>query len=148
VKEILFASTPENFLSKEGISKIFPLLANSQWKFLRCLCLPAAAGGVNYPLLPATVNVTLGPPLGLYFSFSIILVFSRFVAFFGVFVGYLGFYSHPHPDSSSFLRFFLVLPATLLQWELDLFQLRFRSWPKHLVTLLTADSPHYQKRSS
>jgi len=66
--------------------KFFPLLANSQWKFLRCLGLPAA-GGANCPLLPVTVNVKLGPPLGLYFSFSILLVFISFFAFFGVFVG-------------------------------------------------------------
>jgi len=70
--------------------KFFPLLANSQWKFLRCLGLPAA-GGANCPLLPATVIVKLGPPLGLYFSFSILLVFSIFVTFFGVFGGDLGF---------------------------------------------------------
>ena len=125
-------------MSKEGISKIFPLLAKSQWKFLRCLGLPAAAGGANCPLLPATVNVKLGPPLGLYFSFSIILVFSRVVAFFGVFVGYLGFYSHPHRIHRHFSGFFLVLPATFRQWAVDLFQLRFPSRPKHLVTLLTA----------
>jgi len=71
--------------------KFFPLLANSQWKFLRCLGLLAAAGGVNCPLLSATVNVKLGPPLGLYFSFSILLVFSIFFSFFGIFVGDLGF---------------------------------------------------------
>jgi len=70
----------------------FPLLANVQWKFLRCLCLPAAAGGAICPLLPATVNVKLGLPLGLYFSFSILLVFSSFFAFLGVFVGDLGFF--------------------------------------------------------
>jgi len=52
---------------------------------------PAAAGGENCPLVPATVNVKLGPPLGLYFSFSILLVFSNFFAFFGVFAGDLGF---------------------------------------------------------
>jgi len=40
--------------------------------------LPAAAGGANCPLLSAIVNVKLGPPLGLYFSFSILLVFSSF----------------------------------------------------------------------
>jgi len=31
VKEIFFDGTPENFLSKKGISKTCPLLANSQW---------------------------------------------------------------------------------------------------------------------
>jgi len=61
--------------------KFFPLVANSQWKFLRCLVLPAAAGGANCPLLPVTVNVKLGPSLGLYFSFSILLVFSSFLRF-------------------------------------------------------------------
>jgi len=76
VKEIFFDGIPENFLSKEGISKFFPLLANSQRKFLRCLGL-TAAGGANCP----TVNVKLGPPLGLYFSFSILLVFSSFLRF-------------------------------------------------------------------
>jgi len=55
--------------------KFIPLLESSQWKFLRCLGLPAAAGGANCPLLPATVNVKLGPPLGLYFSFSILFGF-------------------------------------------------------------------------
>jgi len=30
-----------------------------------------------------------------------------------------------------------VLLAPLLQWAVDLFQLRFPSWPKHLVTPLT-----------
>jgi len=89
VKEIFFDGTPENFLPKEAI-KFFPLLANSQWKFLRCLGLPAA-GGANFPLLPAIVNVKLGPPLGLYFSFSILLVSSSLFALFGVFVGDLGF---------------------------------------------------------
>jgi len=59
----------------------FPLLANSQWKSLRYLGLPAAAGGANCPLLPATVNVKLRPLLGLYFSFSILLVFSSFFCF-------------------------------------------------------------------
>ena len=43
--------------------KIFPVLANSQWKFLRWLGLPAAAGGANCPLLTATGNVRLGPHL-------------------------------------------------------------------------------------
>jgi len=80
VKEIFFDDTPEDFLSIEGISNFFPLFANSQWKFLRCLGLPAA-GGTNCPLLPAIVNVKLGPPLGLYFSFSILLVFSSFLRF-------------------------------------------------------------------
>jgi len=41
-----------------------------------------------------------------------------------------------------------VLLVTLLQWAVDLFQLCFPSWPKHLVTPLTAASPHCQKRSS
>jgi len=68
--------------------KLFPLHANSQWKLLRCLGLPTAAGGANCPLLPATVKVKLEPPLGLYFGFSIILVFSSFFAFFGVFLGF------------------------------------------------------------
>jgi len=89
VKEIFFDGTPENFLSQEGISNFFPLLTNSQWKFLRCLGLPAAAKGASCPLLPATV--ILGSPLGLYFSFGILLVFSSFFAFFRVFVGDLGF---------------------------------------------------------
>ena len=54
------------------------------------------------------VKVTLGPSPSLYFRFSILLVFSSFFAFFGVFVGDLGFwYSYPHPDSPSFLRVFL-----------------------------------------
>ena len=68
-------------LVKGGYLKLFPLLANSQWKFLRCLGLPAAAGGANYPLLPPTVKVKLGPSLSLYFSFSILLVFSIFLHF-------------------------------------------------------------------
>jgi len=76
---------------RKASPKFFPLLGNCLWKFLPCLHLPAAAGGANCPLLPATVNVKLGSPLGLYFSFSILLVFSSFVAFFGVFVGDLGF---------------------------------------------------------
>jgi len=92
--------------------KFLPFVANSQWKFLPCMGLPAAAGGGNFPLLPATVNVKLGPPLGLYFSFSILLVFSSFIAFFGVFVGDSGFqYSYPHPDSPSFLRVFLSVAS-------------------------------------
>jgi len=70
--------------------KFFPVLANSQWKFLRCLGL-LAAGGVNCPFLLATVNVKLGHSLGLYFSFSILLVFRIFWGFFGVLVGDLGF---------------------------------------------------------
>jgi len=41
-----------------------------------------------------------------------------------------------------------VLLATPLQWAVDLLKLRFPFWPKHLVTPLTADSPHCQKRSS
>jgi len=45
--EILFDGTPENFLSKEGISKTFAPLAICQWKFLLCLGLPAGAKGVN-----------------------------------------------------------------------------------------------------
>jgi len=81
VKEIFFDGTPDNFLSKEGISKFFPLLAICQWKFLRCLGLPAAAGGANCPLLPATINVKLRPPHGLYFSVSILLVFSICLCF-------------------------------------------------------------------
>jgi len=83
MKEIFFDGTPENFLSKEVISKsFFHSQIVSQWKFLRCLGLPAAAGGANCHLLPATVNVKLGPPLGLlYFSFSILLVFSSFLCF-------------------------------------------------------------------
>jgi len=60
-------------------------------EILRCLGLPAAAGGENCLLLPVTVNAKLGPPLDLYFSFSILLVFSSFFAFFGVFGGDLGF---------------------------------------------------------
>jgi len=40
------------------------------------------------------------------------------------------------------------LTSTAIQWAVDLFQLYFPSWPKHLVTPLTADSPHCQKRSS
>ena len=71
--------------------KNFPLLANSQRKFLWCLGLPTGAGGANCPLLPATINVKLGPPLSFYFSFRILLVFSSFFAFFGAFVGDLGF---------------------------------------------------------
>jgi len=149
VKEIFFDYTPENFLSRQDISKFFPLLAICQWKFLRCFGLPAAAGGANCPLLQATVNVKLGSPFGLYFSFSILSVFRSFIAFFGVFVGDLGFYySHPHPDSPSFLSFFLSVASNPLQSAVDLFQLRFPSWPKHLVASLTADSPHFQKRSS
>ena len=76
------------------------------------LGLPAPAGGVNCPVLPATVNVKLGPTLGLYFSISILLVFRSFFGFFGIFVGDLGFYcSHPHPDSPSFLRVFLSVAS-------------------------------------
>jgi len=40
-----------------------------------------------------------------------------------------------------------MLLATPLEWAVDRFQLRFSSWPKHLVTPLTADSPHCQKSS-
>jgi len=47
-----------------------------------------------------------------------------------------------------FSGFFLVLLATPLQWAVDLIHLHFPSWPKHLVTPLTADSSHCQKRSS
>ena len=74
MKEIFFDGTPENFLSKEAI-KFFPLLANSQWKFLRCLGLPAS-GGANFPLLPAIVNVKLGPHL----AYTSVLVFCWFPA--------------------------------------------------------------------
>jgi len=91
VKEILFGGTPENFLSTEGASKIFPLLAVCQWKFSLCLGLSAAAGGSNCLLLQATVNVTLGPPFSLYFSFSIFMIFSSCFAFFGLLSGDLGF---------------------------------------------------------
>ena len=70
--------------------KFFPLLANSQRKFLRCLGLPAA-GGANCPLLSATLNVIPGSPLALYFSFNILFVFSSFFVVFGEFVSDLGF---------------------------------------------------------
>jgi len=50
-KEIFFDGTPENFLSKEDISKIFPPLAICKWKFLLYLGLSAAARRVNCPLL-------------------------------------------------------------------------------------------------
>ena len=65
MKETFFDGTPENFLSKEGISKIFSTPRKySQWKFLHCLGLLAGAGGENCPLLQATVFVKkLGPPL-------------------------------------------------------------------------------------
>jgi len=91
VKEIFFDGIPESFLSKEGIPKIFPLLANCQWKFSLCLGLSAAAGGANCLLLQVTVNVKLGPSFCLYFGFSIRLVFSSFFAFFEEFFGDLGF---------------------------------------------------------
>jgi len=67
--------------------KYFPLLANSQWKFLRCLGLPAAAGGANCLVLPVTVNVKLGPHLA-YTSVLVFFWFSVVVfALFGVFGG-------------------------------------------------------------
>jgi len=98
----IFDGSPENFLSKEGMPKIFfPLLANSQWKSLRCLDLPAAAGGANCPFPQATVNVKLGPLFGLYFSFSILLVFCNFFAFFGEFVGDLAKLVHNSARGSS-----------------------------------------------
>jgi len=71
-------------------SKIFPFLANSQWKFLRCLSLPAVAGVENCPILQATVNVKLGPLL----AYTSVLVFFWFLVvftFFGVFFGDFGF---------------------------------------------------------
>jgi len=80
---LLFVGNDPSFTDESGGAELRQL---SQLKFLRCLGLTAAAGGANYP----TVNVKLEPPLGLYFSFSILLVFSSFFAFFGVFVGDLG----------------------------------------------------------
>jgi len=41
--------------------------------------------GANRPL--GKLNVKIGPPLSLYFGFDILLVFSSFYAFFGVFSG-------------------------------------------------------------
>jgi len=90
VKEIFFDDTPENFLSKEGISKFFSTSRKLSVEILTVFG-SGAAGGANCLLLPATVNVKLGPPLGIYFSCGILLVFSSFFAFFGVFVGDLGF---------------------------------------------------------
>jgi len=58
VKEIFFDGTPENFLSKEGIYKIFST--------------PRKLSVENCPLLQATVNAKLGLPLSLNFSFSIL----------------------------------------------------------------------------
>ena len=59
--------------------KASPIFFHSlQRKFSLCLGLPAAAGGANCPLLHVT-DVELGPPLSLYFSFSICLVCSRFL---------------------------------------------------------------------
>jgi len=56
-----FDGTPENVLSQEGISRICPLLPDSQWKFLLCLGLRGAVGAANCPLLQAAVNVKHGP---------------------------------------------------------------------------------------
>jgi len=112
VKEIFLMAHLRTSCQRKVSPKFFPLLANSQWKFLRCLGLPAAAGGANCPLLEATINVKLGSPLRLCFSFSILLVISGFFALFRVFVGDLGFqYSHSHCDSPSFLRVFLSVAS-------------------------------------
>ena len=72
---------------------------------------PDVSSGVTHGvaevrIVPAgKLNVKTRLPLDL-FSFWF---FRRFFAFFGVFSSVLGFqYSHPHPDSSSFLKFFSV----------------------------------------
>jgi len=80
-KYIFLDGTPENFLPKEYISKIFRPLTICQWKFLLFLVLPDAARGVNCTLLHATGNAKLGPQLSLYLGFSNLLVFSIFLRF-------------------------------------------------------------------
>jgi len=92
VKEIFLMAHLRASCQRKESQKFFPLLANSQWKFLQCLGLPATADrGANCPLLPATVNVQLGPQL----TYTSVLVFFWFsvvvFAFFRVFVGDLGF---------------------------------------------------------
>ena len=80
-------------------------------------------------------------PCSVYISVLVLLLIfnkSLFFAFFGVSSSDSGYeYSHPYPDSPSFLKFFseccLVDP---LQWEVDPFQLSFLSWLKPLVTPL------------
>jgi len=60
---------------------------------------------------PGQLNVKTRPPLALYFGFSILLVFNRWSSFciFRKFSVNLGFqYSHPHPDSPLFLKFFFL----------------------------------------
>ena len=111
MKEIFLMAHLRTSCQRKLSPNFFPLLANSQWKVLWCLGSLATAGGANCPLLPGTVNVKLGPPLGLYFSFSIPLVFSSFLRFSEYL---LVIYSHPHPDSPSFLRFFFWV---LLVWR-------------------------------
>jgi len=59
---------------------------------------------------PGNLNVKTGPHLAYISVFNILMVFSRllFSAFFGVFSSdFVFYYIHPHPDSLSFLNFFL-----------------------------------------
>jgi len=63
--------------------------------------------GANFPLRKLYVKTVLPP--NLYFALRILLVFSTllFHVFFGLFSGDSGFwFSHPHPDLPSFLKFF------------------------------------------
>jgi len=65
-----------------------------------------------------------------------------FSAFFGSFSTaiFQGFqvlvYRNPHPDTLSFLNFFLNVGKGPLRWPVGLFQLRFPAWPKVLATQL------------
>ena len=61
----IFDDSPDNFLSKESISKIFSTRRKLSVE--------------NCPLLQATVNAKLGPRLSLNYSLSILLVFRVFL---------------------------------------------------------------------
>jgi len=82
VKEIFLMAHLKMSCHRKASPKIFPLLADCQWKFLRCLDLRGGVGEANCPLLQATVNVELGPHLAytsvlVLFWFSVVFLLCR-----------------------------------------------------------------------
>jgi len=71
--------------------------------------------------------------------FSKLLLFAFFGSFWTVFRWFrvlVGLYRNPHPDTLSFLKFFLNVGEGPLRWPVGLFQLRFPAWPKPLARQL------------
>ena len=129
-------------LGKRRYLQFFPLLTNFYWKLSLCLGLPAATREANCSLLEGECK-TRAP------TYTLVLIFVWFSVVFLGFLVILCFsiaihiWIHHH-----FSSFFWVLASDPPQWQINPFQLRFHSWLKPLVTPLTADSPHFQNRTS